>query len=380
MCFLYQNIIVNNENGAASIRIQNHSTLNVTGLECKMQMGNISGCIFASHYCNISVYHSTFSMNSGSVIVLFNNNILTVDNSSFFNNSAPLIGGALYSFNSTLVISDSGFYYNKASDAGGGINLELSTAKINNCVFYDNSKSAVATVDNTNISIEDCTFRNNLNNLSLGGALSARQYCNLEISNTIFMHNSATMGGAVSANNHSILGMFNCFFSDNTVLFTSNILESNRFKSGAGGAIYLLTSVLEVNQSQFSNNYADTQGGAIFSSESSVLINDSVLQNNIAESWSGAITGVNYSTLTFEDSKFINNSVPNEAICKGKNYTEYGAGGAIVIEEWSSLNSYCHRASWGSVVRCKARDRTKKLLELQFQVNCRLGIYCTIFL
>ena len=54
-----------------------------------------------------------------------------------------------------------------------------------------------------------------------------------------------------------------------------------------------------------------------------------------------------------------------------------------ILQFWQSLAPHwppkCHRASWGSVIRCKARDRAKKSLELQFQVYCCLGIYCTIF-
>ena len=309
-CLFKHNNIDKNEKGAAVIRIQKKSMLNVTGLRCERQTGNFLSCIFASNYCNVSVYNSTFTLNTGSVISMWNNSILFVDNSLFLKNSAPMTGGAIYSWNSILVILNSDFYYNKADEKGGGLCLEFSEAIINNCIFYNDSNGAVAVSSNANISIEDCTFKHNLSP-DLGGALNTREYCNLNISNTTFLHNFAVNGDAVSVERYSVVKTLNCSFSDNAALLPTNI--SNPI-TGAGGAMFLLKSMLEINQSQFSSNYAVTQGGSVSASESSIYVHGTGFQTNTAGSYGGVITGTNYSSITVEDSLFINNSVPDKTV------------------------------------------------------------------
>ena len=95
----------------------------------------------ASDNCNVTIYNSTFGLNTGSVIYISESN-LSVVNSSFFNNSTPLIGGGISSFNSTLHVYNSDFYNNKAKTGGGAFCLASSVATVKNCTIFNNSNTA----------------------------------------------------------------------------------------------------------------------------------------------------------------------------------------------------------------------------------------------
>ena len=319
-CLFYQNIIQNNTD-AAAIQIYNFSTLNIIDLKCKRQMGKFLSCISASHYCKVFVYNSTFAINTGSVIVLKNNTNLVTGNSTFFNNSSPEYVGSISSNNSTLFISDSVFYHNEAK-TGGALSLDLSVAKLNNCIVYNNSNTAFTLSNKTNISIENCVFQSNSSPDS-GGVLFMYENCILNVSNTIFLHNSAVNEGTVTALGHSLLLMSNCTFSWNSALFyMSNVHHSKIY--GAGGVIFIKNSNLIILQSQFSNNHAG-KGGSVYCINSSLVIQNSIFESNITS----PTVGVNASSVTFSD-----------VIHKKETFSEYGAGGVIVIVGWSVLQSY----------------------------------------
>ena len=284
-------------------------------------MGKFLSCISASHYCKVFVYNSTFGMNTGSVIVLKNNTNLVTANSTFFKNSSPEYVGSISSKNSTLFISDSVFYHNEAK-TGGALSLDLSVAKLNNCIVYNNSNTAFTLSNKTNVSIENCVFQNNSSPDS-GGVLLMYENCILSVSNTTFLHNSAVNGGTVTALGHSLLLMSNCIFSGNSALFSMSNVHASKIY-GAGGAIFIKNSNLSIFQSQFSNNYAG-KGGSVYCINSSLVIHDSMFESNIAS----GTGGVNASSVTFSD-----------VIHKKGTFSEYGAGGAIVIVGWSVLQSY----------------------------------------
>ena len=288
-CFLDQNIIDNNETGAAAIRIQNYSTLNLTGIECKRQLGNFLSCIFASDYCNVSVYDSKFAMNRGSAIGIWNHISLVMTNSLFFKNSAPAQGGSIYSLNSTLDISHSTFCHNEAQ-SGGALFLQLSRAMLNNCTFHNNSNTSVA-LDNSKVLTENCTFHNNSSPLN-GGALYVQEHSSLNLSNTTFLYNSAASGGAVSADSYSVLRICNCSFSNNIAL------------SNGGGLLLMVNATANIVNTTFTENEANDGGAILAISLCQIEIMNSSLTLN---TWS-AISLVNENVVKVIGCSFWNNS------------------------------------------------------------------------
>ena len=216
--------IRNKARSGAAIKLINHSMINVSNLKCENQRGYSSSCISASDNCKMSVYNSTFRMNTGSTISLWNNSIIHVVSSSFFNNSTPLKGGAIYSHNSTLDISHSVFYHNKVANGGGAFLLELSGATVNNCTFLNNLNTAVVVTANTTISIINSIFESN-SSPDFGGAQLVGPFSVMNVSNTTFLKNSASAGGAVYANDHSLLVMSYSIFSENSAGLTMNGLN-----------------------------------------------------------------------------------------------------------------------------------------------------------
>ena len=174
-CFLYRNIAASNKPYAhgAGIALSINSIINISGFICENHIAYFTSCISASYNCNITVYNSTFNMNTGSVISLSNSSFVIVS-SSFFNNSTPSKGGAINSYNCTSHISHSGFYHNEAL-LGGGLCLKFSTATVNNSTFSKNSADR-------------------------GGAAFVMQNSSLVISHSFFSKNSAIPGAGTLKN------------------------------------------------------------------------------------------------------------------------------------------------------------------------------------
>ena len=322
--------IQNTARFGTAIKLCNHSILNISNLECENQRGYLSSCISASDYCKVSVYNSTFKMNTGSPISLWSNSILLVVSSTFFNNSTPLKGGAIYSYNSTLDVLHSVFHHNKAAYGGGAFLIELSRAAVDNGTFFDNSNTAVVAIDNTTTSIINSIFESN-SSPDLGGTQLVGPFSVVNVSNTTFLKNSARAGGAVYVYDHSLLMMSNNIFSDNSALQTMNGLNPiYKNITNGGGAIFIVKSELNIIQSQFLNNSAFDSGGSMFSIESSLLIHDTVFESNGASSSGGAISTFDNSSIIIQTSLFIDNNVRDKAVGNGGGLSVHMNSTAIV--------------------------------------------------
>ena len=290
----------------------------ISGFNCDNHIGYFTSCISASSKCNITVYNSTFTMNTGSVISLSNSSFVIVS-SSFFNNSTPSKGGAINSYNSTLHISDSGFYHNEAL-VGGGLCLEFSTATVSNSTFVKNSavgggaafvmqnsslvishsfsesvydlnytfsngggsifsggssllifgtvfESSVATsfcgaicsVANSSIVIEDSQFQNNSvqdKAVGKGGSLCIGKNSSAKLSNVYFFGNNALAGGAIYAFDFCHITIYN------------NTIEAN-----TGSAIAFYNNVhSKIYISSFFDNLASYKGGGAIVSKAGCIL------------------------------------------------------------------------------------------------------------
>lgn len=141
-------------------------------------------------------------------------------------NGKAATGGALLSNGGIVTIQHSTFLNNSATDGGALANRSEGWLTIENCTFEgnqaDNTTGRGGAVWNFSISdtwITNSTFYNN--RAAQGGAVANEAY--LEMYSSTFSGNSATSGGAVFNGKHSILSP--------TILF-KNVITAN---SAAGG-------------------------------------------------------------------------------------------------------------------------------------------------
>lgn len=190
--------------------------------------------IINSIFRDFSSYNSFFNIN---------NSLVTVFNSSFYNNRA-YYGGVIYSFNSNLTLINSNFFNNGAVVSGGVLyDSGLSNVNIidSNFIFnYVGGYGGVITCEqNSKININNSIFSNNRAINKEGGVL----YINgstLDIDNVLFVNSSASFGGVI-CNLKSETNINNVVFSNNSVVYD-------------GGAIYNMYSTLNLTQTIFENN------------------------------------------------------------------------------------------------------------------------------
>lgn len=175
----------------------------------------------------------------------------------------------------------------------------LSSLKINNMTLQNclngaairmDLVSQTADADVNRLVVHKCKFRNNANFTSDGGAICAKHFAHLEITQSIFESNIGTTGRAVYIEQNpsfvlipSTIKIQQCRFSNYTCNFQ-------------GGAIHLnigKTADVLVDLCEFTNNVATNGGGAIFWYEVAVP-KSAVLSRSTFTGNKGGSTGVLY--------------------------------------------------------------------------------------
>src|SRR6267142_129097 len=169
---------------------------------------------------------------------LLNEGILTIKDSTFFNNR----GGGLFN-EGTLTVKNSMFSDNGTTFSGGGIHQQAGTLAVENSTFSGNSAvdrggaiNGVATISNSLFSGNRCQSRGN------GGALFGK----FVIENSVCSGNTCGFGGAL----HGGGDITDSSFSHNSAAFQ-------------GGAIRALGQ-LTVRDSSITENTAGEAGGGIY--------------------------------------------------------------------------------------------------------------------
>jgi predicted outer membrane repeat protein len=125
---------------------------------------------------------------------------LTVTNSTFSGNSAP-IGGGIYNYGSTLTVTNSTFSGNSAHYDGGGIfNGAGSALTVTNSTFSGNSASnedggGIFNEDGSTLTVANTTFSGNSVG-GVGGAIYSAD-ATVTVTNSTFSGNSASLGGGI---------------------------------------------------------------------------------------------------------------------------------------------------------------------------------------
>ena len=229
---------------------------NGSGLDAYSSSINITRCTFRNNMRVI--YFSSYSNY---------NNVLTISESTFINNTLPYTGGfgaVMYisiSGYSRVLINASTFVNNTAVTREGGAlyidgNLNAATAiYITKSTFIYNSANSsncgAISAQDINVNITESDFYYNRANGD-GGVVCVRS-ANIDVSKSTFVHNYATGNGGVF-----LLEESNTYI--NSALFKNN-------KAGQDGgtlATYVYPSTYEIIQSTFTDNHAEDDGGAVF--------------------------------------------------------------------------------------------------------------------
>ena len=296
----------------ASMVIEDSSFINntaTTHLEINRETIHGGGVYLSGVNGSISVHQSFFTMNSalangGAIYVtgsffinesIVSNNIaltgeggaislnsdhdsawLTVSETTFINNEAPICGAvSVQSSNQTIILIDSTFTFNKATTpdvSGGGVSCFRSAA----------------------ISIAACNFLHNSANYQ--GGVCFIEHSSFTIENSLFFNNSASQDGGV-------------LYTSTPYPISSSINHSTFGQNGAGndgGVLFIENSgnQLSISESTFSENTASNRGGAIRIGGSTVLFCETNIYNNSA--FQGNSISACSSTVTFLD---LNTSV-----------------------------------------------------------------------
>ena len=220
----------------------NMSIINSNFINCSTGYGAIT-----NYGTNVvmGIDNSKFINNSAAVEpgAINNCGILSVNNSEFRNNVATWWAGAIHThYNSQTLINNSNFTNNNAGWNGGAL-YTYSKLNVYNSIFDSNTCNtstgggAIGAsrwfMGNYNITIENCTFKENANlcNNGSGGAITAMNSGALNVHNSTFIANSADNGQAIAAYSQSFenisAGIPNLKVYDNTFInHTSTLTDT----------------------------------------------------------------------------------------------------------------------------------------------------------
>ena len=268
----------------------------------------------SSLYMKSCAFKDNYAEESAGVIAASIDAVLEINRSHFLNNSAFFGGVILATSNVTLNLQETTFVANKAFSDSGVIFLKYEGhLQITSCIFEENISGQV------------------------GGAIFGGYNVTVDIKNTYFTGNSAAQGGAIDLKNQSYLQTTNCIFEHN--------------HADLGGALFMgFDSVCEINGSYIHNNTA-SQGGAInMQHEANVFITKSKMEGNFAGDMGGAILVAFNATLLLLETKFRFNSASDEVgalavyqsecdvvWCIFHNNSAKAVGGAVYISATSSV-------------------------------------------
>ncbi|KZX14493.1 hypothetical protein MBCUT_20650 [Methanobrevibacter cuticularis] len=281
-------VILNGKRGQIFI-IANTGDLTIVGINFVDASGINGSVIYNNGLLHIldSNFYNNMAIDQGGVI--FNNGNLLIDNSNFNNNTAYL-GGVISNFGN-VSISNSSFTNNSACSGGAIYSYHNSTVIIESSYFMLNKAFS-----------DDSQYLYNDNETRLapgyGGVIY--NFGTLYSINTTYAYNKAISGGVI-ANSAYIWRSFN----DSYLYILNSIFQFNN-ASSHGGAIYGQAYVLMILNSIFSKNEAQNDGGALNFSANHGLIDNSSFIGNTARSTGGAlaISG----NISISSSNIVNNS------------------------------------------------------------------------
>ncbi len=259
------------------------------------------GAIYATTNVKVFLHDVMFMNNSvnksrGGAIAISNNCELHVISSNFSNNKADWMGGVLSVLSeNVLMIKDTLFASNFAMVEDGVLYAEgTGDILFDNCTFFNNSAALSRGIGSANgkinMTINRCTFENNT--AALTGIILVQGGANLQVRNSIFMRNS---------------GLQRCLlYIDFGVKLT---VDSTLFSNNTGSKLIWTTSDADLclTNCTFSNN-ALNPGSLIIVSRSKLIVTECNFKNNVQISNGGIIVGRYESKVFIKSTHFVGNS------------------------------------------------------------------------
>ncbi|WP_303235857.1 right-handed parallel beta-helix repeat-containing protein [Methanosphaera cuniculi] len=280
----------------------------------KNQVSHLGSAIYTTETGKIVIYANNFTENYNSSVYLasrkdneiratqfinntavngaaiYNDGILRVNKTYFYNNKATQHGGAIYNKN-LMTIQNSTFTQNYAKINGGAINTQSSAKIIYSKLNENTAKYGGAIFNTQNITIQNDKF--NTNHVSdHGGAIfnSVSKTGYVKITNSEFTKNTASLGGGVYVHGKVTITINTCSFNENknnaiylktsedkNTITNTNFTKNNSTKNG--GAIFNEATKLTITRSTFKEN-GNTDGGAIYNYRGYVTVTNSIFKAN----------------------------------------------------------------------------------------------------
>lgn len=262
-------------------------------------------CIFEDNVCfgadASSAGAGVCNINSSPVLVncVFRANVVTGFDSGYYGgamanyNSSPLLrscsflgnwtdyssGGAIYNNESNLTLENCTFRNNKSKSSGGAIFLSGGNSNLTDCIFDENvanSGGGGMCVGGGLATLTNCTFR--MNTAAEGGGIKSNFRNSLTLKKCIFIGNKAREGGAIENSG--------AWYNDpnSVTLIADCVFTANSASRGGGVQNGWNRKNLTVVNCLFAGNVAANAGGGIYNYGcEQILINCTFAGNSALE-------------------------------------------------------------------------------------------------
>ena len=303
---VFENNIATAEGGAVGFSRASVKDL-VVSINNSSFVGNkapVAGAIFTN--VDSKITNSNFTKNTaskGGAVLNENGAKLTVDNSTFKDNTADSYGGAVLN-NGELIVTNSVFDANDILNRGSA--------------GVDHGGAAIYNWENAKLDISKSNFTNNIKNYVNGDCLvgAVTTIGNATIRDSYFVNNSGRWGGALAATGGVSGSAINTISVDGTKFVNNTALY--------GGAMFVWASNYTISNSVFDNNSAfgkgdmspnDNNGGALIVTQDNIPVSGKIVNSNFTNNKAqyGGAAWINEGTVDIDGSNFINNTATTTA-------------------------------------------------------------------
>lgn len=240
--------------------------------------GLVAGAI--ENLGDLSVYNSEFNFNIGNQGgAIRNSGGLYVEDSTFTNNTAQEGGAILNNLNAEAEIRNSAFSDNSSSGqyATAGAIGNIGIISIYDSQFTNNSAplggGAFVNAINGTATISNSTFTGNSTPGDGGAVYNSEGIVN--ITQSTFTNNSANYGAAIMAGDHPN-------GPDTTTTISESLISNNQATGGGGGIEFDSGTSMTIDKTTISGNTAPAGGGIVNVSGNLLTITNSTISNNTA--------------------------------------------------------------------------------------------------
>ena len=303
---VFENNIATAEGGAVGFSRASVKDL-VVSINNSSFVGNkapVAGAIFTN--VDSKITNSNFTKNTaskGGAVLNENGAKLTVDNSTFKDNAADSYGGAVLN-NGELIVTNSVFDANDILNRGSA--------------GVDHGGAAIYNWENAKLDISKSNFTNNIKNYVNGDRLvgAVTTIGNATIRDSYFVNNSGRWGGALAATGGVSDSAINTIGVDGTKFVNNTALY--------GGAMFVWASNYTISNSVFDNNSAfgkgdmspnNNNGGALIVTQDNIPVSGKIVNSNFTNNKAqyGGAAWINEGTVDIDGSNFINNTATTAA-------------------------------------------------------------------